>query len=185
MTQREVVVGGHFGSEAKGHMVQRLTERRLEENPESYVEVVRVAGPNAGHTRHDETGKAWAFRQLPVAAVVPGNVVLGIAAGSEIDPEVLLDELTRATNAGLLDDKTVWVSDEATIIEGNHKQLEAEAGLVQRAGSTGKGIGAARADRVMRTAKRLADCPELRNELKHYGVVPNAAGQTRFEPNTT
>ena len=183
MTTLDIVVGGNFGSEAKGHMVQRLTERRLEENPKSYVEVVRVAGPNAGHTGHDETGKAWAFRQLPVAAVVPGNVVLGIAAGSEIDPEVLLDELTRATNAGLLDDKTVWVSDEATIIEPKHKQLEAEAGLVKRAGSTGKGIGAARADRVMRTAKRLADCPELRNELKQYGVVCNAAGQNRFGPN--
>ena len=183
MTTLDIVVGGNFGSEAKGHMVQRLTERRLEENPKSYVEVVRVAGPNAGHTGHDETGKAWAFRQLPVAAVVPGNVVLGIAAGSEIDPEVLLDELTRATNAGLLDDKMVWVSDEATIIEPKHKQLEAEAGLVKRAGSTGKGIGAARADRVMRTAKRLADCPELRNELKQYGVVCNAAGQNRFGPN--
>lgn len=183
MTTLDIVVGGNFGSEAKGHMVQRLTERRLEENPKSYVEVVRVAGPNAGHTGHDETGKAWAFRQLPVAAVVPGNVVLGIAAGSEIDPEVLLDELTRATNAGLLDDKTVWVSDEATIIEPKHKDQEAEAGLVQRAGSTGKGIGAARADRVMRTASRLADHPELRRELEQFGVCFNSAGQNRFGPN--
>lgn len=182
MTTLDIVVGGNFGSEAKGHMVQRLTERRLEENPKSYVEVVRVAGPNAGHTGHDETGKAWAFRQLPVAAVVPGRVVLGIAAGSEIDPEVLLDELTRATNAGLLRDKTVWVSDEATIIEPKHKDQEAEAGLVQRAGSTGKGIGAARADRVMRTAKRLADCPELRRELEQFGVAFNSAGQNRFGP---
>lgn len=182
MSTLDVVVGGNFGSEAKGHMVQRLTERRMEENPNSYVEVVRVAGPNAGHTGYDQNGMAWAFRQLPVAAVVPGDVSLGIAAGSEIDPDVLLDELSRASNASLLDDKTVWVSDEATIIEPTHKETEAEAELVQRAGSTGKGIGAARADRVMRTAKRLVDCPDLRNELAQYGVVFNAAGQNRFGP---
>src|SRR5699024_12386568 len=63
MTTLDIVVGGNFGSEAKGHMVQRLTERRLEENPETYVEVVRGAGPNAGNTGHDETGKDGAFRQ--------------------------------------------------------------------------------------------------------------------------
>lgn len=180
MSTLDVVVGGNFGSEAKGHMVQRLTERRLEENQNLYVEVVRVAGPNAGHTGYDQMGQSWAFRQLPVAAVVPGQVILGIAAGSEIDPDVLIDEIDRAKEAGLLVDKVIWVSDEATIIEPNHKEIEAEAGLVARAGSTAKGIGAARADRVMRTAMRLADCPEIKRSLVSKGVSINLAGENRW-----
>lgn len=183
MSTLDVVVGGNFGSEAKGHMVQRLTERRMEENPNSYVEVVRVAGPNAGHTGYDQMGQPWAFRQLPVAAVVPGRVILGIAAGSEIDPDVLADEIDRAKEAGLLIDKEIWVSDEATIITDKHKQTEDEVGLVARAGSTAKGIGAARADRAMRFASRLADDEVTLDRLKKRGVMFNAAGQNRFGPN--
>lgn len=162
-------------------MVQRLTERRIEEDMTSEVEVIRVAGPNAGHTGHDKKGNPWAFRQLPVAAVVPGPVILGIAAGSEIDPDVLVDELQRASEAGLLDGKKVWISDEATIIEDHHKETESEEGLVKKVGSTGKGIGAARAARVMRRAKRLADCPDIKEKLREAWkyVKFNQAGVNR------
>ena len=191
MKTLDVVVGGNFGSEAKGHMTQRLAERRSKQmadsGKESAVEVIRVAGPNAGHTGHDSEGKPWAFRQLPVAAVIESpvvfgsgsvQVILGIAAGSEVDPEVLLDELDRARAAGLLDDKSVWVSEEVTLITEEHRAREADADLVARVGSTGKGIGAARADRVMRTAKRLADDDAVRASLETRGIQIMPAGQT-------
>lgn len=183
-----VVVGAQFGSEAKGHVTQRLTERALMMG--GVVQVVRVAGPNAGHTGYDRTGRAWALRQVPVAAVVDGAVVLGIAAGSEIDPDVLIDEIESLKDAGLLAGKTLWVHAEATLIDNEHKEVEAGglalgAGgrrllnedeaegddLVKKIGSTGKGIGAARADRLLRGAKRLIDEPGLVKALQDLDVL--------------
>lgn len=163
----EVVVGAQYGSEAKGHVVQRLTERAQDQS--SSVEIVRVAGPNAGHTGYDALGRPWAFRQVPVAAVTKEPASLGIAAGSEIDLPVLLDEIDRATDAGLLANKFLWVSGEATMITDEHK--ETEAGLVGRIGSTGKGIGAARAQRIYRVpGMRLIDNPEATEALAERGV---------------
>lgn len=170
----EVVVGAQFGSEAKGHVVQRLTERAIKRG--RYPHVVRVAGPNAGHTGHDRTGRPWALRQVPVAAVVEGHATLGIAPGSEIDVPVLLDEIDRLTEAGLMQDKVLWVSSMATIITDEHKWAEnpnSDVGdnLVDRLGSTGKGIGAARADRAMRRASLVRDHDALLNALAGRGIA--------------
>lgn len=171
MSTLEVVVGGQFGSEAKGHIVQRLTEQHQQR--QHMVEVIRVAGPNAGHTGYDRNGNRWALRQVPVAAVTPGPVMLGIAPGSEIDPGVLLDEIDNLTDAGLMDGKTMWVSEEATLIEPTHIAQESSHGsdLPRRIGSTGKGIGAARSSRIWRMAKRLRDSDWLMEQLIERGVT--------------
>ena len=68
----DVVVGAQYGSEAKGHLVADLAARRMKEGLNPLV--VRVAGPNAGHTGYDHNGKPWALRSVPVAAVVPGTI---------------------------------------------------------------------------------------------------------------
>lgn len=154
-----VVVGAQFGSEAKGHVTQRLVEREQEQG--RFVHTVRVAGPNAGHTAYDPDGMAWALRSVPVAAVVPGPAVLGVSAGSEIDPPVFFDEIDRLNAAGLLDDKMVYVHGEATLLTDEHKEAEQIVGLVSKIGSTGKGIGAARADRLMRKAARVKDSDDF------------------------
>jgi adenylosuccinate synthase len=169
MPKLEIVVGAQFGSEAKGHVVQRLTQRAQERGA---VAVVRVAGPNAGHTGHDADGTPWALRQVPVAAVTPGTAILGIAAGSEIDPPVLLDEFDRLRAAGLMKNKMLWVSEEATLINDDHKMAEGTGrdNLVHAVGSTGKGIGAARAERAMRKARRLKDDEGLLHELATRGI---------------
>lgn len=173
----DIVVGAQFGSEAKGHTVEELAKIRQQQFGVGPL-VIRVAGPNAGHTGYDKNGRAWPLRQVPVAAVIEGPALLGIAPGSEIDPDVLLSEVGSLAEAGLLDRKALYVSEEATIIDQSHKDAEARADLVGRAGSTGKGIGAARADRLMRRADRLADRPELMDDLEDiYGadvyVVPS------------
>ena len=71
-----VVVGGQYGSEGKGHVTAQLTGGR--------DVVVRVAGPNAGHSAYDPRGVLWKLRQIPVGAVWSNGPVV-IAAGSEID----------------------------------------------------------------------------------------------------
>ncbi len=168
MKTLEVVVGAQYGSEAKGHVVQRLAERSTSEGRPT--QVVRVAGPNAGHTGYDKDGQPWALRQVPVAAVVDNTVILGIAAGSEIDPPVLLDEFDRLRDAGLMGGKMLWVSGEATLIDDEHKAAEADLNLISRIGSTGKGIGAARAERLRRNALRVKDNDWFLSELGKRGI---------------
>lgn len=173
MSTLQVVVGAQYGSEAKGHVVQRLTER-VHRTSGVTPQVVRVAGPNAGHTGYDSKGAPWALRQVPVAAVTDGPVLLGIAAGSEIDLPVLLDEWDRLKDAGLLRNKVLWVHGEATLIFTEDKNEEAFAShrdLVAKIGSTGKGIGAARSARLMREpGRRVIDDQDALDALADRGI---------------
>lgn len=163
-----VVVGGQFGSEAKGHVAHRLVEREIQSRP---VVGVRVAGPNAGHTAHDWKGRPWALRTIPVMAVVDPTVQLVIAAGSEIDLPVLEDEVARLEAAGIPIRDRLFIDRQATILDQNHYSDEAEAELTERIGSTGKGVGAARADRIMRTARIIGDLSTFPTQ---YHVIDTA-----------
>ncbi len=118
------------------------------------------------------------LQQIPVAAVVkeltPGKIGLGIAAGSEIDETTLLAEVSNLEKHGHHIGGRLFIDSQATRIEYKHVIAErgggavgvqpggeyvmvarahGEDGLTKRIGSTGKGIGAARAARIMREAK--------------------------------
>jgi adenylosuccinate synthase len=169
----DVVVGGQYGSEAKGHITQRVLSQAHYQRGRHAGNLVnvRVAGPNAGHTAYGRISDKWALRQVPVGAVSEFPVVLVIAPGSEIDPDVLLGEIIDLNDAGYLRGKSLIIDPNATIITDQHKQFESVTGLVNKIGSTGKGIGAARADRVMRRADRLADQPKLVEKLNSFSNV--------------
>lgn len=152
MSRLQVVVGGQYGSEAKGACTAFLARKAAQNG---LTAVIRVAGPNAGHTAYDDRGRKWALRQIPVAAVVHPDIQLFIGAGSEIDFDVLLDEITQLEGDGHWIRGRLTVDAQATMIDARHKQFEAE--LVGAIGSTGKGIGAARAERLMRNADTVAD----------------------------
>lgn len=154
----DTIVGGQYGSEAKGHVTAQLVaaairDARREDTPDIDVYNVRVAGPNAGHTVYDAEGRKYAFRSLPVGAVVDPEVRLYIAPGSEVDLEVLFSEIELCEERGWNLTGRLYVSRQATTITEAHKFTE--TGLVGRVGSTGKGIGAARADRIMRVAETM------------------------------
>lgn len=168
MSEVVVVVGGQYGSEAKGHVTAQIVKKELAASDNETVINVRVAGPNAGHTVYDAQGNKFAFRQVPVGAVL-GDVVSVIAAGSEIDPDVLLAEIDLMVEKG--HPVRLYVDENATVIDDHHKAIEGSADLVGRIGSTGKGIGAARAERIMRLAKRVKDQPELVEELEKRGAM--------------
>lgn len=142
-----VVVGGQFGSEAKGHVTAQILKQL--EHPTVNV---RVAGPNAGHTVIDNEGNSFALRQIPVGAAVNHEVKLVIGPGSEIDLEVLRSEVKMLEDAGHPIKDRLFIDPQATILEQRHHAHETSADLHQRLGSTGKGIGAARSERIMRSA---------------------------------
>lgn len=162
-----VVVGGQFGSEGKGAVTARIIRRAIDGGYDSLN--IRVGGPNAGHTVIDSSGRAWPLRQVPVGAVFPGTQ-LYIGPGSEIDPNVLLEEIIELNNAGHNLIGRLFVSAEATVLEEHHHQVETDLNLSGELGSTSKGIGAARAARVMRDAKRVRDDDELCTSLVQLGV---------------
>lgn len=172
MTKLQVVTGGQYGSEAKGHVTARLVKQALfwlgERQAAPRVLNLRVAGPNAGHTVYAHDGSKFALRQVPVGWVLGADCA--IAAGSEIDPDVLDAEITAIQEWATRTDfelGALYIDPEATILRDQDKADENQAGIVTRIGSTGKGIGAARVGRIRReVGRRLKDNPQLVRELE-------------------
>lgn len=168
MGRIDVVVGGQFGSEGKGHVTQQLVQAWQEECGPGRVLNVRVAGPNAGHTVYTRGGMKLALRQVPVG--VSCGAKLAIAAGSEVDPYVLLEEVHTLRDAGLLHEGQLTVHPSVTLISELHHRIEARDDL-EKHGSTIKGVGAARAARLMRQAEVLVDNAAVCDRLEAAGVV--------------
>lgn len=166
MKKIHVVVGGQFGSEAKGAVAAFLSTQI--KNP---VAGIRVGGPNAGHTvygkcptwctEHEDDSfvdcHPWRLRQVPVLAVSRPDAPLIIAQGSEVDVDVLLSEVEALDDAGYRVSGRLLIDEKATIIGDEHKYQEQAAQLTDKLGSTAKGIGAARSGRIMRMALLVRD----------------------------
>lgn len=154
-----IVVGGQFGSEGKGkvslELVRMATERR--------IAVVRVGGPNSGHTAFDRSGRKFALRQLPAGAV-DRNVDIVFPAGSYIDVDVLQSEIEQLDYPR----ERIFISPYANIITPEHKAWEVDAGLVSGIGSTGSGVGAAIMAQVAREASNF---PLHRHDAAHCGML--------------
>lgn len=166
----QVVVDGQYGSVGKGAVCAHLAREAMAASNSGGLSAVRVAGPNAGHSAVDAAGRKWPLRQIPVAAVIDPDARLYIAAGSEIDPQVLEAEIALLEAGGHEIRERLVIDPMATVIDEVHLRLEADADLTGRIGSTGKGIGAARADRIMRRAAVVRDT--ALNDL--YNVAPVA-----------
>lgn len=147
-----IVAGGQYGSEGKGAFTAALTKKARP------AAIVRVAGPNAGHTAYDDKGNKWSLRQIPVGAVVDFDTKIVIGQGSEIDIEVLEQEINALEDSAIPIRDRLIIDRYATVIEDEHKAQEA----AMVSASTKKGIGAARAGRLLRTAARMCDyAPDL------------------------
>ena len=146
-----VIVGGQFGSEGKGKVALHAA-RKL-----AAAFVVRVGGPNSGHTGVDDQGKTRVFRQLP-ASCLATNVTVILPAGSLIDPDLLKSEIDTL---GLEPDRLI-IDSQATVVSSAHRLAEAGSGLIKSIGSTGSGTGYALRERLARdSAHRLAKNDEF------------------------
>ena len=142
-----VVVGGQFGSEGKGKVALEIARRSSEP-----IVVVRVGGPNSGHTAYDRAGRKHVLRQLP-AGCMDRDVEVVLPAGSYIDVDVLKSEIERLG----FPRERIRISAHARVVTEQHKRWEAASGLSEAIGSTGSGVGAA----VMASVARGADNFEL------------------------
>jgi adenylosuccinate synthase len=151
-----VIIGGQFGSEGKGKVSAKLASAMRA------AAVVRVGGPNSGHTAYDEKGRAFTLRQIP-AGIVNSKAVAVIAAGSLVQPTLLLEEAERLG----LDGERLVIDPKATIVRPQHADAEKISGLVDRIGSTASGTGAALVERLQRPHDhvRAGDVRELQPYL--------------------
>lgn len=149
----DVLVGGQYGSEGKGNIVAYLARE--------YDVLVRVGGPNAGHTVASAQGK-FIHHLLPSGSGFAKSRLL-LGPGMTIRVQSLLEEITKL-NIG---PDRLFIDPQASIIE-DEDIAEEKGGVVSAISSTGSGSGAAKARRIRHRGNsasivRLArDIPELK-----------------------
>lgn len=160
----DVLIGGQYGSEGKGNVVSYLARE--------YDVIVRVGGPNAGHTVASPQGP-YTYHHLPSGARdVDARLLLG--PGMTIRLKGLFDEIC---DCGIGPDR-LFIDPQATIVEDEDVEQEGEH-LVSTIASTGSGSGAATARRILSRGKaafRMArDVPAL---APYVGTEGNYRGTT-------
>jgi len=144
----DVVVGGQYGSEGKGQIAAYLARE--------YDLLVRVGGPNAGHKVFEEP-QPYAHHQLP-SGTRKCDAKLLIGPGAVLNPRNLLKEIADCK----VDKERLCIDRNAMII--TDEDIASEAALVRNIGSTGQGVGAATARRILkrqRSTLLAQDIPEL------------------------
>ncbi len=158
------VIGLQWGDEAKGKIVDLLTE--------DHEIVVRYqGGANAGHTvvHGDQTYKL----SLIPSGILHPNVKCVVAGGVVIHPASLIAEINGLEERGIAVSKNMVLSDRAHVIFPWHiaeERLVNEPGIDNESiGTTGRGIGPCYRDKVGRGhAIRLGDLyrPGLRDRIE-------------------
>ncbi|MBI4340673.1 MAG: adenylosuccinate synthase [Candidatus Omnitrophica bacterium] len=145
-----VVVGAQWGDEGKGKVIDVLAE-------EADILIRYQGGHNAGHTVIVD-GEEFIFHLIPSGLLHQGKVGL-IGNGVVIDPEALLEEMSRLQRRGIDVQQAVKISDQAHVIFPYHKRLDLleESTRPGRLGTTGRGIGPCYVDKVARAGIRIAD----------------------------
>ena len=158
----DVLVGGQWGSEGKGHIASYLA-------PE-YDVLVRVGGPNAGHKVYRDAG-ALTYHHLPSGTQENESAKVVIGPGAVIRVPDLMSEIVDCgrTRASLFIDPNAMVIESVDVDREN--EGSAEGGGMSAIGSTRRGVGEATARKVLRPgatpAVRLAgDILELREYLR-------------------
>jgi adenylosuccinate synthase len=161
----DVLIGGGYGSEGKGHIASYLAKE--------YGLLVRVGGPNAGHKVMLESG-SYTHHVLPSGTRLCEAQLL-IGPGAVLNVEQLLKEVADCgVEVGRL-----WIDPQAMVI--NDDDIQSESALVSQIGSTGQGVGAATARRIMERATNAAlarDVVELRPFIRPAAEVLDQAYAT-------
>lgn len=129
----DVLVGGQYGSEGKGQIAGYISKE--------YDLLVRVGGPNAGH-KVWEHPKPFTHHLLP-SGTRKSDAKLLIGPGAVLDLKVLFDEIGKCP----VDVERLRIDRHAMIITEQDRPDEDD--LVETIGSTGQGVGAATARRIM------------------------------------
>lgn len=143
----DVIVGGQAGSEGKGAVTAYLSRA------DDYSAAVRCGGSNAGHTVYDENGVEHINQCLPVSGIVNESMELYVGAESFFSIDELKEEVSLLESVwGETQEDRINIDPKAAIVEDRHRREEAGKKLGEDIGSTTHGIGAARIDKIWRSA---------------------------------
>lgn len=147
-----VAVGAQWGDEGKGKIVDWL-------GPQADLVARFQGGNNAGHTLVVD-GETTILHVVPSGILHDASVNL-IGPGVVVDPAILLEELRKLEERGILKDPSrLRLSGRAHVILPWHRALdgarETAAGK-GKIGTTGRGIGPCYEDKVARRGLRVAD----------------------------
>ena len=145
------VVGGQWGDEGKGRIVDYLAQK-------SDLVIRFQGGDNAGHTVVNDYGK-FALHLVPSGIFNPHTLCL-VGAGTVVNPNTLLEELDMLTEAGV-DVGNLRISRRAHLILPVNRQLDGAEEAARKkgwvVGTTKRGIGPSYADKAARQGIRVGD----------------------------
>jgi adenylosuccinate synthase len=149
------VIGGQWGDEGKGKIVDWLSSR-------AKVVVRFQGGHNAGHT-------LVIGNQTYKLSLLPSGIVRGtlsvIGNGVVLDPWALKAEVGKLADQGVsVTPETLAIADTCPLILPFHRDLDAlreDASGAGKIGTTRRGIGPAYEDKVGRRAIRVCDLAHL------------------------
>ena len=165
------VIGLQWGDEAKGKLVDILTE--------DHPIVVRYqGGANAGHTVVSN-GQTWKLSLIP-SGILRDDVTCVVTGGVALDPASIIREIDGLESRGVRVNGKLRLSDRAHLVFPWHvaedKLLDGSLSGGEAIGTTGRGIGPCYRDKVGRSlAIRLGDLyrDEFRNRLEHIVGIKN------------
>jgi adenylosuccinate synthase len=155
------VVGGQWGDEGKGKVVDLLAGR-------AEMVIRAQGGDNAGHTVINSQGR-FALHLVPAGIFNPATTCV-IGTGVALNPSILLEEIGVLHERGVRTDNLL-ISERAHLVLPFHLLLDRveEASRGKGAiGTTGRGIGPCYVDKVSRVGLRagdLRDPDEFRTKL--------------------
>lgn len=154
-----IIFGGQFGSEGKGLMASFLAKY-------GNVDVATTdCGPNAGHTAIWNDKKVVTYH-LPMSGVLSPNAQIYLNGGSIINVAKLDEEMKELNKQGFYVSHRTRIHPSAAIIGVEDLNLEEDTGgMMNIIASTKKGVGAAAARKVMRSAKTAIDVPILQHMI--------------------
>ena len=151
-----LVYGGQYGSEGKGQLTARLITSKQANLTDRPIAAVRVGGPNAGHTAIAADGEMIKAQSIPIPMFISRRVTGFIGPAGVILMDILQQEVARLEKIWGIDNAPLlFIDSNASVI--TEEQMAREVEMKGSIGSTGEGVGAATADKVMRKAPLFAD----------------------------
>jgi adenylosuccinate synthase len=154
-----VVLGGQWGDEGKGKLVDLLSEK--------YDICARHnGGANAGHTVV-KNGKKYALHLLP-CGILSNKTVNLIGNGTVVHLETMFKELGELDKAGINYDGRMLLSDRAHIVTAHHIAQDELNEKKQNIGTTKRGIGPTYAAKISRYGLRIGDLRDWNTFTEKY-----------------
>lgn len=171
MSKLTIVYGGQYGSEGKGQIVSFIA------GSQDLDWAVRVGGPNAGHTFKMPSGHVQVLQTIPVPSFYNRYMNSCIGAAGLIIPHVFYREVLDAY-AVINAPPVIWIDESVAVITREH--MDAEHALKGNIGSTGEGVGAASAERIMRDPEMVIGHPRSKQAFM-AGMKKDRDTQHPFE----